>query len=252
MKNVRNFYNKKGWKELYDQTLDAKLFEDFRPVARKYISRCRLRILDHIPKKGGDNILDFASGPIQYKEYLNYSKKFLFRHCVDFSTDAIKMAKKKIGNHGKYYCNDFNKIKFKENFFDCTISLHTIYHINKKLQKKTILKMLKSAKKNSNIIIVYSNPNTLINRFKKILNYKKKKQKIYFYCHENKWWDQFSQLADVKIKPWRSFASQHQKILIPNNKAGSVIFDLLFYFENKFPNFFVKYFQYCLIVLRKK
>ena len=58
------------------------------------MSDCRKRLLNHIPKKGL-NILDFASGPIQYKEYLEYSKNFKFRHCVDFSKDAIKIAKKK-------------------------------------------------------------------------------------------------------------------------------------------------------------
>ena len=39
---------------------------------------------DFLPEKGKD-ILDFASGPIQYKEYLTYSKNFKKRHCVDFS-----------------------------------------------------------------------------------------------------------------------------------------------------------------------
>ena len=75
MKSIRDFYNKKGWKELYNETLDAKLFEDLRPVAKNYISNADLGS-KNIPKNGGKNILDFASGPIQYKEYLSYSKNF--------------------------------------------------------------------------------------------------------------------------------------------------------------------------------
>ena len=40
--------------------------------------------------KKGFHILDFASGPIQYPEYLDYSKNFKIRHCVDFSKLAIR------------------------------------------------------------------------------------------------------------------------------------------------------------------
>ena len=41
-------------------------------------------------------MLDFASGPIQYKEHLKYSK-ISKRYCVDFSKDALKQAKIKLG-----------------------------------------------------------------------------------------------------------------------------------------------------------
>ena len=50
MKSIKNFYNKEGWKKLYNDTVDAKLFEDLRPVAKNYISKCRLRINKYIPK----------------------------------------------------------------------------------------------------------------------------------------------------------------------------------------------------------
>ena len=108
---VNKFYNENGWNLKNQKTLDAQLFEDLRKVATKYVSKCRLRLLRHIPKKG-ENILDFASGPIQYPEYLKYSEKYKYRHCVDFSKKAINVAKKKIGKKGKYYCQNFFKIKF--------------------------------------------------------------------------------------------------------------------------------------------
>ena len=92
MKNVSNFYNKKGWKSKNNVTLDSDLFEDNRSIARDYVKKCRLKIINYIPKKG--KIFRFASGPIQYKEYLQYSKNFKYRHCVDFSKEAIKMQKK--------------------------------------------------------------------------------------------------------------------------------------------------------------
>ena len=163
MKNVSNFYNKKGWKSKNNITLDSDLFEDNRNVAKDYIQNCRLKIINYIPKKGV-NFLDFASGPIQYKEYLRYSKNFKYRHCVDFSKEAIKIAKRKLKKKGKYYNDDFLKLKFKENFFDCSLSMHTIYHIHKNLQEKTVRKLIKITKPNKPIIIVYSNPYPIIKK----------------------------------------------------------------------------------------
>ena len=254
MKSIKKFYNKDGWKESAGSSKDAELFEDLRNCAKKYASNCRLRILKYIPKKGGANILDFASGSIQYNEYFKFSKNFRKRHCVDFSKIAIDKAKKKLGSKGKYYCNDFFKIKFKKNYFDCILSLHTIYHIHKSKQATAIKKLIHITKKNSPIIIVYSNPKTFINLIKKLFFIKKKnkKQKLYFFCHENIWWKQFSELAEIKLYPWRSFSAQHQKIFFPDNKAGQLMFKLLFFFEKHFPSFFVKFFQYSIVVLKKK
>ena len=116
-----------------------------------------------------------------------------------------------------------------------------------------VKKLISISKKNSPIIIVYSNPETIINKIKNILFIQKKENNndIYFYCHKNEWWKQFSKLADVKLYPWRSFASQHQKLLFPNNLIGKFMFKILMALEKKFPNFFTKYFQYPIIVLRK-
>ncbi len=252
IKYVNEFYNKSGWSKKKGDTEDARLFEDLRKCAKKYISKCRLRIIKYIPKKGS-NILDFASGPIQYPEYLKYSKNFKYRHCIDFSKLAIKQARYKLGKKGKYYCNDFFKIKFKKNFFDCILSLHTIYHIDKNLQYKAINKLLDISKIDSPIIIIYSNPNTILSRIKKLFTKKKNvKNNLYFFCHPINWWYQFEKKAKISIKPWRSFSSDHQKILIPNNYLGKKLFEILFILEEVFEKFFIKHFQYYVVILKKK
>lgn len=250
--NVYKFYNEEGWSQRKKNTNDAILFEDLRPVAYEYVSYCRNKINNFLPKRG-KNILDFASGPIQYKEYLGYSRNFKKRHCVDFSIQAINLAKKKIGKKGEFYCNDFLKIKFKENYFDAIISLHTLYHISKYKQEKVVRKLIKISKRNSPIIIVYSNPDALVSKFKKIIFYKKKakQKKLYFYCHDFRWWKRFSKDAKVEFYPWRSFSAQHQKILFPNNLFGKLLFKILILFENSFPKIFTKYFQYPIIILKK-
>src|ERR1022692_2549557 len=90
---LRNFYSTVGWEEQHGINEDARRFEDLRENARDYVSRCRLRVLRHLPATG-DKILDMGSGPIQYPEYLEYSKAFAKRYCVDLSVDALKSAEK--------------------------------------------------------------------------------------------------------------------------------------------------------------
>ena len=254
VKYVNKFYNNSGWKKKNKNTVDATLFEDLRSNAKEYVSKCRKRLRNYIPKKG-IHILDFASGPIQYPEYLEYSKNFKLRHCIDFSKLAIQTAKLKLGNKGKYYCNDFFKIKLKKNYFDCILSLHTIYHIDKKLQAKAVIKLINISKKDTPIIIVYSNPNTLINKVKKRIfkkRIKKNKTNLYFFCHSIKWWSQFEKTAYVKLKPWRSFSSDHQKILFPDNAIGKFLLKILFIMEEKFQKFFINNFQYYTVIIKKK
>lgn len=261
MKSVFKFYNSIGWKKTSQYFEDANINEDLRINSREYVSKCRKRVLRYMPKKG-KNILDFASGPIQYQDYLLYSKNFRYRHCVDFSREAIKEAKAKIGKKGKFYCDDFLKINFKKNYFDCIISLHTIYHIHKRKQKKTVRKLLTISKKKTPIIIIYSNPDTLISKIKSLVFFKEikylllgkksNKQHIYFDSHSIDWWKQFNNEADIEYYPWRSFSSTHQKFLIPNNFIGKKIFSILFYLEDRFKRFFIRNFQYYTVVLKKK
>ena len=132
--------------------------------------------------------------------------------------------------------------------------------------------MIFVTKPDSNIIIVYSNPNSIfqslpfriipfihrkaknfINLFiKNGINPSIETEGFYFQPHSLKWWSRFNDVADVKIYPWRSFNTDFQKKYIPNNKYGKKILRILFNLENRFPKFFVKNLQYPMIVLTKK
>src|SRR5258705_6471180 len=92
---VRNFYSTAGWEVRDGIAEDTRRFEDLRENARDYVSKCRLRVLRHIPATG-EKMLDMASGPLQYPEYLEYSKSFSKRYCVDLSAQALESAEKKI------------------------------------------------------------------------------------------------------------------------------------------------------------
>lgn len=263
-KRVLEFYNTVGWESEGEVTEDAKLFEDLREHAGEYVRKCRLRVLRHIPPEG-ENMLDMASGPIQYKEYIEYSRNFKKRYCVDLSPKALDEARKKIGDHGVFLCGNFNDMQLEEDFFDCTISLHTIYHIDKEHQDEAVRKLIKVTKPGKPVIIVYSNPRTfiryltsplsLLNKLCQLMKRKNKKPKdidLYFFAHPISWWNRFNDIATIQIMPWRSFSSPHQKALIPDNPWGKKMLDILFEMEERFPSFFVKHFQYPLVVLKKK
>ena len=269
---VSKFYNKLGWETDVGITEDARRFEDLRESAKDYLSRCRLRVLRHIPETG-ENILDMASGPIQYEEYLEYSKNFKKRYCVDLSSTALEDAKKKIGDHGVFLNGSFFDIPLDENFFDCAISLHTIYHIDKDKQEEAVRKLIYVTKPGQPIIVVYSNPSKifkwvsrlirlpflLLRKPKELLeklikkSVQKKDLDLYFYTHPIKWWNRFGDVAtNIKIMPWRSLNTDIQKCLIPNNEMGKKMFDMIFNLEERFPNFFVKYFCYSMIIITKR
>ena len=269
---VSEFYNKVGWETDVGITEDARRFEDLRESAEDYLSKCRLRVLRYIPENG-ENILDMASGPIQYKEYLQYSRNFKKRYCVDLSSSALEDAKKKIGDHGVFLKGSFFDIPLDENFFDCAISLHTIYHIDKDKQEEAVRKLIYVTKPGQPIIVVYSNPSKifkwvarlirlpffLLSKPKELLeklikkSVQKKDLDLYFYTHPNKWWNRFSDVAaNIKIMPWKSLNTDLQKCLIPNNKMGKKMFDMIFNLEERFPNFFAKYFCYSMIIITKK
>lgn len=261
---VSKFYNTVGWEEENEATEDAKRWEDLRENAKEYVSKCRLRVLRHIPDSG-ENILDMASGPIQYEEYLEFSKNFKKRYCVDLSSGALEQAKKKIGDHGVFLHGSFFDIPMEDNFFDCALSLHTIYHMDKDKQEEAVRKLIRVTKPGKPVIIVYANtflrsslPFRVLRRVRGILNKPDNKAAseqdlcLYYHPHPIEWWRRFGDVANVKILPWRSFGSNIQKRLIPNNKIGKMMFDVLFKLEERFPDFFVKNGYYPMIILTKR
>jgi ubiquinone/menaquinone biosynthesis C-methylase UbiE len=260
---VSRFYNTVGWEINNDITEDARRFEDLRESSKEYISKCRMRVLRYIPESGS-NILDMASGPIQYREYLEYSKNFNKRYCIDLSSSALQEAERRIGDHGVFLHGSFFDISLEENFFDCSLSLHTIYHIDKDKQEEAVRKLIYVTKPGKNVIIVYSNPNTFFTSFpfrmiknaiRLIPKYRKGNEEsdnLYFQRYPIEWWKRFNDVAKVQIFPWRSLSSDYQKILIPDNKFGKKMFAILYNLEERFPKFFINHFQYPMIVLNKK
>jgi SAM-dependent methyltransferase len=127
-KEIGQFYDQIGWQLEGDGVYQNARYEDLRPVSSEYIHRCHMRVKRHLAPTG-DFLLDAGSGPVQYDEYLTYSKDYRYRVCMDLSVVALQEARKRLGEKGIYVNADIAHLPFKDDTFDGIVSLHTIHHV---------------------------------------------------------------------------------------------------------------------------
>jgi len=125
---VKAFYDQVGWQLVGEDVYQNARYEDLRPVARDYITRCHQRISRHLAPQGR-LLLDAGSGPVQYPAYLEYSRGYQHRVCADISFTALVEARRRLGEHGLYVVTDVANLPFKPGAFDGVVSLHTIHHL---------------------------------------------------------------------------------------------------------------------------
>lgn len=154
-REVREFYDAVGWREVSDGVYQNARYEDLRPVAREYIHRCHLRVRRHLPAKGRF-LLDAGSGPIQYPEYLEYSRGFARRVCLDVSRQALLAARGRIGDHGRFVVGDIAALPFGAGAFDGVVSLHTVHHLPKDEQPTAFAEMVRVLRPAARGAVVYS------------------------------------------------------------------------------------------------
>lgn len=256
--SVQRLYSHRLWESSDGLTEDARLWEDTRSSVGAYVVACRRRIQRHLSNEGG-KLLDFASGPIQYPEYLEYSRDFSIRTCVDLAQGALLQAKKRLGRRGEYLHGDFLSIPISNDTFDCSISLHTIYHIDKAKQEEAVRKLIDVTKKGGPIVIVYSNPRNLVSTPFKVWGWLRNRlpsrpqpSPLYFHAFPLSWWRRFEDQATVTLLPWRTLSGNNLRRLIPNNVLGSKVLRVLFFLEEKFPAVFLRLGEYPMVILTKK
>jgi SAM-dependent methyltransferase len=125
---VRQFYDQVGWSLVGDDLYQNAHYEDLRPVSHEYLHRCHHRVSRFLVPEG-EYFLDAGSGPIQYPEYLEYSRGYHYRVCADISITALKEARRRIGDHGLYVVADVANLPFPPGVFGGIVSLHTIHHL---------------------------------------------------------------------------------------------------------------------------
>ncbi len=152
---VKAFYEEVGWREIGEGLYQNARYEDLRPVARQYIRRCHLRVSRHLPAQG-KRLLDAGSGPIQYPEYLEYSRKHGERVCLDLSRRALLEARRRIGAHGRFVVGDIAALPFVGGAFDGLVSLHTLHHLPGSEQPRALAEMVRVLAPDGRGVAVYS------------------------------------------------------------------------------------------------
>ena len=280
-RQVREFYDQVGWQEVSEGLYQNAHYEDLRPVSREYVHRCHLRISRYI-KPGGQLILDAGSGPIQYPEYLEYSRGYRHRVCADISMVALQEARKRIGEHGLFVVADIANLPFKPECFDALISLHAIHHMPPDEHKRAfqeLYRMLKPGSKGavvngwskSVMTTIYDVPihwiealNALTRRGSRGTSTAKAgrvmpssketgaRQGTFVSTHNAGWLiREVGEDIPLTIWVWRSVTVRFLRTFIHERRGGRGLLRILFWLEERFPHFFGKYGQYPLIEIRK-
>ncbi|HEY8280105.1 MAG TPA: class I SAM-dependent methyltransferase [Bdellovibrionota bacterium] len=257
--NLRSFYDSKGWSQDGAHTGDAARWEDTRACAHSYVSGCRLRLLKYLPRQG-ELILDAASGPIQYPEYLAYSAGYVQRVCVDLSKEALSQAEAKLGAKGQYLNCSILDLPLADRSMDASLSLHTIYHIEASAQESAVRQLLRVTKAGRPVLVIYANPDRLSAKvanvarsLKRLFTGMKKAEagEIYYFAHPLSWWQRFSDEAEVSVVTWRTLTAKLSRML-PDNVVGSFVLKVIFQLEEAFPRAMLPFAAYPLVVLTKR
>lgn len=276
-RQVREFYDLVGWQEASDGFYQNASYEDLRPVAHEYIHACHLRVMRHL-NSAGRFMLDAGSGPIQYPEYLEYSKGYQYRICADISWVALQEARKRIGLHGCYVVSDIANLPFKSDSFGGCVSLHTIHHLPSGEQIRAYQELHRTLEPAGKAVIVNGWENPPLMKFWNFwidlivrLNARSHPQPAItdkeqvpsgaaktsargtFVRKYNADYLQkeIGSLMPIKIWCWRSVSVRFLRTFIHERLAGRWLLRLIYWFEQRFPHFFGKYGQYPLIVLEK-
>ncbi len=193
MKSVKDYYDKIGWTKKKGKYVDSSSFTT--SVGAEYQKACHNRLREMIGSP--ELLLDVACGAHPFN---SKAKKQL---CIDFSITAIEEAKKNKPD-GFFVLGDITSLPLKDNCVTDTVSMHTIYHVDKDKQAMAIEEIKRVTKnkcfvvynagKHAKLVNIFSLPLQLWNWSEKRIN-PNSKRKIYFYAHSYKWREQF---GDVK------------------------------------------------------
>jgi len=277
---VRDFYDQVGWQEVSGGLYQNAHYEDLRPVSREYIHRCHLRLKSHL-RPVGRYLLDAGSGPIQYPEYLEYSKGYRYRLCVDISSVALQEARKRIGDHGLFIVADIANLPFKREAFEGVVSLHTIHHLPENEHLRAYQELYRVLAPGCAAAVVNGWPSSrLMNAFEPLMRFsrrlrsaagrvlgkrsergKPKKARTrdeeipkgtFTNRHDYDWVvTEVGAHMPVEVRVWRSVSVRFLRTLVHPWLGGRYWLRLLYRLEERSPLWFGKNGQYPLIVIRR-
>jgi hypothetical protein len=270
---VRDFYDSTGWQKAdSDRYVDAERFEDLRPLAADYVRKCHLRVNRYLTPPG-HYLLDVASGPIQYDEYLSYSDGYECRICADVSLRALIDARARLGERGAYLLCDITNLPIADEMVDGVVSLHTIYHVPADEQGRAFGEVHRVLRRGSTAVVVYSwgehwllrrlasLPIRLAKSMRRIASRDRERSgapvdvgtgSLYYHPHDRRWLArEVLSLYPSEVVCWRSINVSVMKTFLHERFFGRHILSVLYWFEDRLPHLFGIVGAFPMIVLRK-
>lgn len=279
-REVREFYNQVGWQRIGDSCFQNARYEDLRPVSREYIRNCHLRVARHL-RHEGRFMLDAGSGPIQYPEYLEYSRGFPYRVCADISFVALQEARQRIGDHGLFVVADIARLPFKDDAFEAVVSLHTIQHLPVAEHAEAYRELYRVLAEGSRAVVVnrwarsawMSLFSPVMWLMKGFIGLYRRVRRIetpgrdqaraaleaaagrggtYIYRYNYAWLRRaLGGELPFQVFVWRSVSTDFLRTMIQRRLAGRAFLRAIYWLEERFPRLMGRYGQYPMVVLEK-
>lgn len=273
--NIRTFYENVGWRKSDGLYEDTRLFEDVRDVTREYRQQCNARIGTHLPPVGL-YLLDVASGPVAFDDYLQFSRNYAHHICADISRAALLLARERLGGKGLYVVCDVAALPFRSSAIDAVVSLHTIYHVKADQQKQAIFELYRVLKSPGAALIVYTWSDPMLmklflypaRKLRQLASFmranlgrgvsqpaghqQQEKESLYSHTFDLRWFQQeIATKAPLKLAVWRSLSVEFMKSYIHGRTAGRLILGIFFRLEQRWPAFFGRHGNYPMFVITK-
>ena len=267
-KAVQSFYDEYGWcRNESGSYNDTSAFNEMRGVVRDYQRRCNERIVRQLC--GGRFLLDVASGPIPHPEYLEHSRFFDVRICIDFSIRALCEARQRLGDGGLYLLGDITRLPLASATIDSAISLHTIYHLPSKEQAAAIDELERVTRPGGRVIVVYTwRTSALMQILFRVRGMAGKVRHLFrrpappgnpkpmpglFFCPQDHAWfvREVAARRRVKLLTWSAVSTAFHSRFSSEDRRGRATLAVVYRLEDWFPRFFGRFGQYPMFVLDK-
>jgi len=271
-KIVQSFYDDFGWVKTEAGTFnDTAQFTDTRPLAQNYQRYCNARIGRELA--GGRYLLDVASGAIPHPEYLEFSRLYDVRICVDFSVRALHEARRKLGEAGLYILGDITRLPLAAGAIDSVISLHTVYHVPRAEQSAAIDELVRVTRPGGRVVVVYVWASSLLmnvifglrgvlGRIRRSLRAKAPaapapapaaNPPIYFSPQDHAWFERdLARRHAARLKVWSAVSMLFQARFFTDDRLGRLSMKLIERLEDWFPRLAGRYGQYPMFIIDKR
>lgn len=266
---VFDYYNEVSYHQVEGKAIysDSAKWVDYREVSKVYIRTCFRRAGKYLDG-AGQYYLDVASGPIGLEEYIDLSKSYQVRICIDISYKALEKAKENYPREGLFICGDIANIPLKDGVCDAVLSQHTLYHVPRKEQATAVRELYRVAKPGGRVAIVYSwfyyslfmNIALLPIQLYRVARYFlslwlspvfRDKPRLYFAVHSPFWFKNLGLPGKMEFYCWRSVNKYFLDTYIHKGLGGEKILRRLMRLEDRYPRFFGWVGDYPVVVIDK-